>query len=80
MVITNCGKCLELDKMNVKALFRRSSAFTEIKDFELAIEDLRIALALETDNIDVKKKLVYVEGLKKQYEQSMASKFKKMFV
>lgn len=79
LAVLNCTKCLEIDPSNVKALFRRSSAYSDSNDYELAIEDLKRAIGLEPENLEVKKKLTYVESLKKNYEHSMANKFKKMF-
>ena len=79
MAIINCTKCLEIDKTNVKALFRRSTANTAIKEYELACLDLKQAIQLEPANMEVKKNLTYVESLQKQYNQVMSNNLKKMF-
>jgi tetratricopeptide (TPR) repeat protein len=79
MAIKNCTKCLEIDKTNVKALFRRSTANTAIKEFELASQDLKQAIQFEPNNIEVKKNLTYVESLQRQYNQVMSNNLKKMF-
>ena len=79
MAIINCTKCLEIDNNNVKALFRRATAYAGIKEYELAINDCQTAISIDPNNVDVKKKLNQVENLQKQYNQNMSAKFKKMF-
>jgi len=49
-----CTKVLELDSRNVKALFRRAQAYTQLADLELAEVDIKKALEIEPDNRDVK--------------------------
>lgn len=44
-VVFACNSALMLDRTNVKALFRRGQAHNKLKNYELAIEDLRQALA-----------------------------------
>ncbi|XP_051203066.1 70 kDa peptidyl-prolyl isomerase [Lolium perenne] len=49
-----CTKVLELDSQNVKALYRRSQAYTQLADLELAEIDIKKALEIDPDNRDVK--------------------------
>uniref|UniRef100_A0ACD5Y8V9 Uncharacterized protein n=1 Tax=Avena sativa TaxID=4498 RepID=A0ACD5Y8V9_AVESA len=49
-----CTKVLELDSQNVKALFRRAQAYTQLADLELAEVDIKKALEVDPDNRDVK--------------------------
>jgi FK506-binding protein 4/5 len=49
-----CTKVLELDSQNVKALYRRSQAYTQLADLELAEVDIKKALEIDPDNRDVK--------------------------
>ncbi|KAK1606532.1 hypothetical protein QYE76_030205 [Lolium multiflorum] len=49
-----CTKVLELDSQNVKALYRRSQAYTQLADLELAELDIKKALDIDPDNRDVK--------------------------
>uniref|UniRef100_A0ACD5ZV90 Uncharacterized protein n=2 Tax=Avena sativa TaxID=4498 RepID=A0ACD5ZV90_AVESA len=49
-----CTKVLELDSQNVKALFRRAQAYTQLADLELAEVDIKKALEIDPDNRDVK--------------------------
>ena len=41
---------MELDSQNVKALFRRSQAYTQLADLELAEIDIKKALEIDPDN------------------------------
>lgn len=79
MAIINCTKCLEIDGNNVKAFFRRATAYAGIKEYESAISDCQTAISIDSNNIEVKKKLNQIEALQKQYNQNMSAKFKKMF-
>ncbi|KAI4974837.1 hypothetical protein ZWY2020_048444 [Hordeum vulgare] len=49
-----CTKVLELDSRNVKALYRRSQAYTQLADLELAEVDIKKALEIDPENRDVK--------------------------
>ena len=79
MAIVNCGKCLLLDKSNVKALFRRAQAYAAINEHEAAIQDLQVAGSLAPDDNDIKKRLVYVQEQQRLYEQALSANLKRMF-
>ncbi|KAM3189832.1 hypothetical protein ACQJBY_068222 [Aegilops geniculata] len=49
-----CTKVLELDSQNVKALYRRAQAYTQLADLELAEVDIKKALEIDPENRDVK--------------------------
>lgn len=49
-----CTKVLELDSRNVKALYRRAQAYTQLADLELAEVDIKKALEIDPENRDVK--------------------------
>lgn len=53
-VVSLCGKVLDRDRGNVKALYRRGIAYGRMKDNEKAVADLKVALALEPGNCAVK--------------------------
>jgi len=55
--IEHSSKALEIDGSNVKALFRRGSAYLELDDWELARSDLEKALSHDSANKDVQKEL-----------------------
>ena len=50
-VITLCSKVLLKSPNNVKALYRRGIAYGNLKDFEKAVNDLKIVIALEPRNL-----------------------------
>jgi hypothetical protein len=77
--VVNCDKCLELDKKNVKAVFRRAQAYMHMNEYEKSIQDLTVAVDMDPENKEIKLKLNQVEQMKKDYHQTMASKLKKMF-
>lgn len=41
---------LEIDSVNVKALFRRAQAYSAMMDLELAEQDLKKVLEIDPDN------------------------------
>ena len=41
---------LELDGMNVKALYRRAQAYIQLVDLDLAERDIKKALEIDPDN------------------------------
>ena len=48
--IKNCSKVLEQEPKNIKALYRRGSAYIEINKLDLAEEDFKKGLETEPDN------------------------------
>lgn len=79
MVVVNCTKCLDLDKANVKALFRRGQAHLGRNDFEEAIADFNAALELDQNNKEILQKLQLAEQSRKKYEQAMSANYRKIF-
>jgi FK506-binding protein 4/5 len=79
MAIVNCTKCLEISRDNVKALFRRAQAHTNLNNFENAILDYTKAIQLDPSNQELRAKLAACEKLKKSSEQELAAKMKKLF-
>lgn len=79
MALINCTKCLELDKSNLKALFRRAQARTGLNDYDEALVDYNLALKLDPSNPEIKQKKAQVEHLKKNYNQTISSNLKKFF-
>ena len=74
-----CGKVLDLDGLNVKALFRRGLAHTGLQDFVEAEEDLKAALGQEPDNVDVKRARKRLAQLQSAYDKKQAKAYKNMF-
>lgn len=50
LTITLCNKVLTRDENNVKALYRRGVAYGSSKDYEKAVNDLKIVVSLEPKN------------------------------
>lgn len=80
MTIINCTKCLEIDKLNLKALFRRAQARTGKNDYDEALADYNLALKLDPNNNEIKQRISHVEHLKKAYNQTISSNLKKFFL
>ncbi|KAK7083442.1 hypothetical protein SK128_001155, partial [Halocaridina rubra] len=77
LVIEATTKVLKLDKQNVKALYRRAVANTEIQNYELAEEDLRSALLFDPNNGPVKKQIEEVKKREKVVSDKYALAMKK---
>ena len=79
-VVKNCTKCLEIcDKKNSKALFRRAQAYTNLQEFDEAIEDLKLAILTDGSNQELRKSLENAYHLKKKYCKNLSSNLKKLF-
>lgn len=77
--IENAGKALEIDGRNVKALYRRSVAYSSIGDLEKAERDLHTALEVEPESATIKTELKNLAAKVKAQEQKDKQMFKKMF-
>ncbi|KAL2480804.1 Peptidyl-prolyl cis-trans isomerase FKBP65 [Abeliophyllum distichum] len=73
-----CTKVLELDSLNVKALFRRSQAYMSTSDLEKAEEDIKRALAIDPKNKDLKLKHKELKDKQRHYLQEEAKIFSTM--
>ena len=74
--IKNCTKALEIDGENIKALYRRCIALTEINEFERARKDAEEALSIDESNQALKKQLLIIDRDWKE----MTSKYQKMMM
>ncbi|CAO2840586.1 unnamed protein product [Amaranthus hypochondriacus] len=74
-----CTKVLELDSMNVKALYRRAQAYGNLADLELAEFDIKKALEIDPDNRDVKLEYKRLKEKMKEYNKRDAQFYGKMF-
>lgn len=70
---------LNVDEGNVKALYRRAVANTELQNYELAAEDLRVALRLDPNNKSVKKQQDVIKRKQKGISDKYAVAMKKLF-
>lgn len=73
-----CTSVLAADPANVKALFRRASAYLELHEFSEAITDLRRLLELEPGNKDAQRLLPQAVRGAKQEDKKASSMFAKM--
>ncbi|XP_004431345.1 PREDICTED: sperm-associated antigen 1 [Ceratotherium simum simum] len=78
----DCGKVLELEPGNLKALLRRATTYKHQNKLQEAIEDLRKVLEVEPDNELAKKTLSEVERDLKNSEPASKTqtKGKRMFI
>ncbi|KAG6474380.1 hypothetical protein ZIOFF_068315 [Zingiber officinale] len=53
-VVKLCTKVLEIERRNVKALYRRAQAYIQLADLDFAESDINKALEIDLDNRDVK--------------------------
>ena len=78
--IKNCSKALEIDSKNVKALYRRCVALTQINDFQGACKDAEKGLSIEEDNQAIKRQLLEIKRSWKQktaeYEKMIRDGFR----
>ena len=70
---------LKLDKDNVKALFRRGSAYLQQHSFDEAKQDFQKVLELDPANAAAKKELVSLVKQKKEYKEKEKSSFSGLF-
>ena len=54
-VLRNCNDAIALDATNAKALFRRATAYQNMKEWEKALADLKIAKESSPDDMAIPK-------------------------
>lgn len=74
-----CTKVLEMDSMNVKALYRRAQAYINLADLELAEFDIKKALEIDPDNREVKLEYKMLKEKMREYNKKDAQFYGKMF-
>jgi len=78
-VVATCGKILEMERFNVKALFRRAQAYCATEDFDDAIADLKRAAEVEPENREVAAQLKRARALLAQANKKQAKLYGNMF-
>ncbi|KAK9757208.1 hypothetical protein RND81_01G148200 [Saponaria officinalis] len=74
-----CTKVLELDSVNVKALYRRAQAYIHLADLELAEFDIKKALEIDPNNREVKLEYKTLKEKIREYNRKDAQLYGKMF-
>ncbi|KAG6411896.1 hypothetical protein SASPL_124549 [Salvia splendens] len=74
-----CTKVLELESINVKALFRRAQAYMNMSDLDLAEFDIKKALELDPNNRDLKVEYKMLKEKVKEYNKKDAKFYGNMF-
>jgi FK506-binding protein 4/5 len=78
-VIHHCNKALEVEPSNVKALYRRGSAFMQQDDYYNAESDLRYAAEVSAGNADVERRLARLAVLKGRQDRRERALYSNLF-
>lgn len=78
-VIYACNEALKLNETNVKALFRRGQAKAELKLYESALEDLKLAYKVSPDNKAVLSEFERIKKILLDYRVGEKSAYSKLF-
>nr|XP_045620164.1 70 kDa peptidyl-prolyl isomerase-like [Procambarus clarkii] len=70
---------LIMDNKNVKALYRRAVANTALQNYEIAIDDIEAALAIDPNNGPVKKQCDIIRRKQRAMSVKYANALKKLF-
>jgi len=76
---TQANKALEIDAKNVKALYRRATAFHKLGDWDLAKKDLSTILQVEPNNQSALTTLKQINTEEIQVRQREKERFSKLF-
>mmetsp|Transcript_24052 Transcript_24052/g.33721 ORF Transcript_24052/g.33721 Transcript_24052/m.33721 type:complete len:213 (+) Transcript_24052:97-735(+) len=74
-----CTQVLNIEKENVKALFRRGKAYIAVKDLDKAEADLKKAQSLDPNDKAITKELQIIHHKNKQAEQKQKQFYSKLF-
>lgn len=77
--ISNCEKVLDIDKNNIKALYRRGQAWMSLADFEKANADLLSAKELDPQNKEIATTLAALKKKVKEQEEKDRKLYASMF-
>lgn len=75
----SCNAAIKLDPNNTKAYYRRGVANLELKNYELALDDLKMAHSLVPGNRDVLKEFERAKKYLLSYRAAEKIKYSKMF-
>lgn len=78
--IALCNKVLEMDGDNVKALYRRGTAFMGLQDWDAAYDDINRVLVLDSTVSEAKAKMIILKDKVSKSNESYKKAIKNMFV
>lgn len=78
-VLENSKKVLDIDKDNVKALFRRGQAHSELDNWDEAQQDFRRAQELDPNNKEITRELQRLKRKMIEQDKKDKQRFKKIF-
>lgn len=79
LTLSAASNVLQLDNKNVKALYRRAVANTELQNYEVAEQDVKVALMMDPNNGPVKKQQEELKKRQKAVTEKYAEAMKKFF-
>lgn len=78
-VIFSCNAAIKLDPKNSKAFYRRGMAHAELKNYELALDDLKMAHNFVPGNKNILKEFERAKKCLLTYRAAEKVKYRKMF-
>lgn len=77
--VADCKEVLDLDANNVKALYRRGQANTNMKDFEQAMSDLQAASKLAPNDKSIRNEIARLKKLMEEKRSKDKQVYSKLF-
>ncbi|XP_068719811.1 peptidyl-prolyl cis-trans isomerase D-like [Montipora capricornis] len=77
--VADCKEVLDLDANNVKALFRRGQANTNMKDFQQAMSDLQAASKLAPNDKSIRNEIARLKKLMEEKRSKDKQVYSKLF-
>ncbi|KAJ7357632.1 hypothetical protein OS493_023761 [Desmophyllum pertusum] len=77
--VADCNEVLDVDANNVKALYRRGQANTNMNDFEQAMVDLQAAAKLEPNDRNIKSEIARLKKLMDEQRKKEKQIYSKLF-
>lgn len=78
-VLVSSNEAIKLDPNNTKAFYRRGVANIELKNYENALDDLKMALKLSPNNATIVKEFERAKRFLMEYRKKEKLHYKKMF-
>jgi peptidyl-prolyl isomerase D len=78
-VIYSCNAAIKINPINTKAYYRRGIANLELKNYEMALEDLKMALSILPNNKAIMKEFERARKHLMDYREIEKVHYKKMF-